>query len=230
MCRREPYAPAFRLPFCPSPSPVRHALPQTVPGAAFASKNPGPTDNLFPLQIAGTGFHIESGKEQYCVAKSLNSSKGLDSFVHDMFLCNTTDRPASWRMPKPKEMEKIARRLAANGPRQELTPNDDLPPEYWQALLDDPRAAAGVGRTPSSSGCALRLDQIPQHSLRVHCWRCGRTVEIQKADATRLYGPAAIWREVGQRLLDNTCTQRTGRPSPEATARPSPRSSAAPAR
>jgi hypothetical protein len=41
--------------------------------------------------------------------------------------------------------------------------------------------------------------------------RCGRTVEIQKADAVRLYGPLAVWKDVGQRLLDNTCQQRTGR-------------------
>ena len=27
----------------------------------------------------------------------------------------------------------------------------------------------------------------------------------------RLYGPDAIWKDVGLRLLDNTCTQRTGR-------------------
>jgi hypothetical protein len=36
-------------------------------------------------------------------------------------------------------------------------------------------------------------------------------VEIRKADAARLYGPDAIWKDVGQRLLDNTCTRRTGR-------------------
>lgn len=56
-----------------------------------------------------------------------------------------------------------------------------------------------------------RLSQIPQHLLRVACRRCGRTVEIQKVDGTRLYGRDELWREVGQRLLDNTCTQRTGR-------------------
>jgi hypothetical protein len=47
--------------------------------------------------------------------------------------------------------------------------------------------------------------------LRVACRRCGRTVEIQKADAVRLAGSQAIWKDVGQRLLDDTCTQRTGR-------------------
>jgi hypothetical protein len=48
-------------------------------------------------------------------------------------------------------------------------------------------------------------------AARVACRRCGRTLEIQKADAVRLAGPQAVWKDVGQRLLDNTCTQRTGR-------------------
>jgi hypothetical protein len=46
--------------------------------------------------------------------------------------------------------------------------------------------------------------------LRVACRRCERIVEIQKADAVRLYGAKAVWKDVGQRLLDNTCRQRTG--------------------
>nr|WP_050991050.1 hypothetical protein [Bradyrhizobium sp. CCBAU 43298] len=87
---------------------------------------------------------------------------------------------------------------------------DALPPEYWQALLDDPRAN-GPGPGPASSRRTQRLDQIPEHLLRVGCRRCGRVVEIQKVDAVRLYGQAAIWPDVGQRLLDNTCTIRTGR-------------------
>ncbi|UWU72954.1 hypothetical protein [Bradyrhizobium sp. NC92] len=88
-----------------------------------------------------------------------------------------------------------------------MTPNQDLPAEYWQALLDDPRAQA----EPVVSEEGKRLGQIARHILRVSCRRCARTVEIQKADAVRLYGPDATWRNVGQRLLDNTCTQRTGR-------------------
>jgi hypothetical protein len=91
--------------------------------------------------------------------------------------------------------------------KPELAPDDDLPAEYWQALLDDPRAEA----RRVSSGAALPLSQIPQHVLRVACRRCGRTVEIQKADAVRLAGPQAIWKDVGQRLLDDTCQARTGR-------------------
>ena len=41
--------------------------------------------------------------------------------------------------------------------------------------------------------------------------RCGRIIEIQKINAVRLYGPRAAWKDVGQRLLDDTCNQRTGR-------------------
>jgi hypothetical protein len=95
-------------------------------------------------------------------------------------------------------------------PESGLAPDDDLPAEYWQALLGDPRADAEPSRR-APSGRPQRLSQIPQHLLRVGCRRCARTVEIQKADAVRLYGPDAVWRDVGQRLLDNTCTQRTGR-------------------
>ncbi|WP_354206303.1 MULTISPECIES: hypothetical protein [unclassified Bradyrhizobium] len=91
-----------------------------------------------------------------------------------------------------------------------MAPNEDLPPEYWQALLEDPRADA-IGNGPGPPGRLRQLRQIPPHLLRVGCRRCGRTVEIQKADTTRLYGPEAVWRDFGQRLLDNTCGNRTGR-------------------
>jgi hypothetical protein len=111
-------------------------------------------------------------------------------------------------MPNPKEMDKMAALVGRNvPPKPGLAPEADLPPEYWQALLDDPRAEA----RPGASRGALRLSQIPQHILRVGCRRCARVVEIQKVDAARLYGPDALWKDVGQRLLDNTCTQRTGR-------------------
>jgi hypothetical protein len=120
-----------------------------------------------------------------------------------------TDRPESWRMPTPKQIEKLAAVVGRKAPPVGgLAPDDDLPPEYWESILldvpaDDMRSKPGVRMR--------RLVDIPQHLLRVSCRRCGRPVEIQKADAARLYGPEAIWRDVGQRLLDNTCTQRTGR-------------------
>jgi hypothetical protein len=47
--------------------------------------------------------------------------------------------------------------------------------------------------------------------LRVSCRRRERIVEIQTADAIRLYGGNVVWKDVAQRLLDNTCHQRTGR-------------------
>lgn len=114
-------------------------------------------------------------------------------------------------MPTPKQMEKLA---AAVG-REARTarspgPADAMPPEYWESILKDPRADARPDR-PGTSIRALRLAEIPQHILRLSCSRCGRIVEIQKADAVRLYGQAAVWKDVGQRLLDNTCPVRTGR-------------------
>ena len=108
-------------------------------------------------------------------------------------------------------MEKMATAVGRNAPpTRALAPDDDLPPEYWQALLDD-AGADGGHPAPAASGRLLRLSQIPQHLLRVACRRCGRTVEIQTVEAVRLYGRDASWRDVGQRLLDNTCTERTGR-------------------
>jgi hypothetical protein len=120
-----------------------------------------------------------------------------------------TDRPASWRIPSIKQMEKMAAALGRKAPAAPAhAPDEDLPPEYWQALLEN----ANADIEPSvSSMAALRLTKIPQHLLRVGCRRCSRTVEIQKVDAIRLYGERAIWKDVGQRLLDDTCTQRTGR-------------------
>jgi hypothetical protein len=118
-----------------------------------------------------------------------------------------TDRPASWRMPSAKQMEKMAavRSRKATVPPA-LAPNDDLPPEYWKALLGEARAK------PSGSSIAgLRLGEIAQHVLRVSCGRGGRCVEIQNVDAIGLHGQSAVWKDVGLRLLDGTCTQRTGR-------------------
>jgi hypothetical protein len=124
-----------------------------------------------------------------------------------------TDRPASWRMPTPKQMEKLANAAAVGKnvpPARTPGPGDEMPPEYWQAVLDDPRADAGR-RTTGPSLRTQRLSGIQRHLLRVACRRCGRTVEIQKADAIRLAGPQAVWKDVGQRLLDDTSQQRTGR-------------------
>jgi hypothetical protein len=114
-------------------------------------------------------------------------------------------------MPTPKQTEKLAAAAAVRGnvpPARTPGPGDELPAEYWQALLHD----ATADREPPGPSIRMeRLADIQRHLLRVACRRCGRTLEIQKADAVRLGGPQAVWKDVGQRLLDNTCTQRTGR-------------------
>jgi hypothetical protein len=123
-----------------------------------------------------------------------------------------TDHSASWRMPTPKQMEQLAKAAAVGGnapPARTPGPGDAMPPEYWQAVLDD---AAGNRRPtpPPPSIQTQRLADIQRHLLRVSCRRCGRIVEIQKADAVRLAGPRAVWKDLGQRLLNDTCQVRTG--------------------
>lgn len=117
------------------------------------------------------------------------------------------DHPASWRMPTPKQMEKLASgRLGA--PRSDdVGPDAALPQEYWEAVLRDP-CAAGKPWLPIQQ---MRLSEIPRELLRVECARCARCVEIQRLDAVKLYGPHAVWKDVGQRLLDDGCKVRTGR-------------------
>ena len=112
-------------------------------------------------------------------------------------------------MPSPKQMEKLAGEAARQPDpgKPEPGPADPIPNELWDSVLADPRAA---GRPPLPIQ-QCRLSEIPRHVLRVECIRCLRTVEMQKADAVRFYGPHAVWKDVGQRLLDQTCSNRTGR-------------------
>src|ERR1700689_963548 len=109
-----------------------------------------------------------------------------------------TARPASWRTPTRKQMEQLAATAAARGnvpPTRTPGPGDEMPPEYWQAVLDQVEAERGA---PSPSIRTQRLSEIQRHLLRVACRRCARIVEIQKADAVRLAGPQAVWKDVGQ--------------------------------
>jgi excisionase family DNA binding protein len=96
-------------------------------------------------------------------------------------------------MPTRKQMERMAAAVGGRAPAMRgLAPDDELPPEYWQALLDDPRVDGGQP-DPGASERSQRLSQIPQQLLRASCRRCARTVEIQRVDAVRLYGPDATW-------------------------------------
>src|ERR1700682_1665323 len=117
-----------------------------------------------------------------------------------------TDRPASWRMPTPKQMEKVAAEATRRPEAPAAPPDAPLPAEYWDSVLKDPRAQADGAQIRQR-----RLLEIQRHVLSISCRRCERTVEIQTADAVRLYGGNAAWKDVAQRLLDNTCQQRTGR-------------------
>jgi len=112
-------------------------------------------------------------------------------------------------MPTEKQLEKLAaeatrRRAAPTGPA--LGPADEMPPEYWASVLRDPQRRVQTA-VPIQQ---RRLSEIPRHTLRVSCRRCDRTVEIQTADAIRLYGKNEIWKDAGRRLLDNGCQNRTG--------------------
>jgi hypothetical protein len=103
-------------------------------------------------------------------------------------------------------MEKLAAVAARRPGVRAAAPDEPLPAEYWESVLKDPRAGA--------SGAQMRqrrLGEIQRHVLRVSCRRCERTVEIHTVDAIRLYGGKAVWKQVAQRLLDDTCQQRTGR-------------------
>jgi len=141
------------------------------------------------------------------------TSRMIVGLVLLFLLCSNasmSDRPASWRMPSAKQMEKPPPEAAGSIPlARAFGPSDDLPTEYWDAVLRDAYADAGPGG--QSLVRTLRLSGISQHVLRVSCTRCGRIVDIHKTDALRLYGPWAIWKDAAQKLLDNTCSARTGR-------------------
>jgi hypothetical protein len=107
-------------------------------------------------------------------------------------------------MPTLKQMEKLATEAARRRANAALAPEEPLPPGY--TVLQDPRALSMPPETRQK-----RLSEIESHVLRVSCRRCGRIVEVQKVDAVRLAGPQAVWKDLAQRLLDGTCTQRTGR-------------------
>jgi hypothetical protein len=109
-------------------------------------------------------------------------------------------------MPTPKQMEKLAAEAALRPVPSTAAPDAPLPAEYWESVVNDPHVAA-----TGAEKRQRRLSEMQRHVLRISCRRCERSVEIQTADAVRLYGGNAVWKDVAQRLLDNTCQQRTGR-------------------
>lgn len=126
-------------------------------------------------------------------------------------------RCAEWRFPTEKQSraEETLLRLQQNvvpdvasqaAPATPAGPGDPMPEAYWQSVLAEP-----VTRTrPGIPIQSRRLSEIPRHVLRVSCRKCDRIVEIQTADALRLYGRHAIWKDVGMALLEANCRHRTG--------------------
>lgn len=92
------------------------------------------------------------------------------------------ERPASWRMPSPRQMEKLAREAARRPDREqpESSPDGPLPDELWDAVLADPRrrkaAAAGPAMLPFGNPASCAPSRM--HALLPHCrnseGRCGQ--------------------------------------------------------
>jgi hypothetical protein len=95
-------------------------------------------------------------------------------------------------------------RLAKAAETASRDPYQALTDSHWASILND---QSGTGGVPIQN---RRLSEIPRHLLRVSCQRCDRIIEIQMADAVRLFGAHAVWKSVGQRLLDDGCQNRTG--------------------
>lgn len=88
--------------------------------------------------------------------------------------------------------------------RAAVTPQRSDQDCWWDSVLSDPRAETAKP-TPARS-----LGAISSDLLRVECLKCFRIVEISRTDAIKLYGPRAIWRDVGCKLLDDGCQHRSG--------------------
>src|SRR5258705_1327346 len=102
-----------------------------------------------------------------------------------------SDRPASWRMPTPKQMEKLAAEAARRPSPSAAAPDAPLPAEYWESVLKDPRAGATETQIRQR-----RLSEIQRHVLRVSCRLGERTVETQTAKAVRWNGGNSVCKKV----------------------------------
>jgi hypothetical protein len=107
-------------------------------------------------------------------------------------------------MPSPKQMEKLARERARDSDAS--GPDQPPPAQWWESVLADPRAE-GKPWLPIEQ---RRLSEVPRELLRLECLKCLRCVEIQRADAVRLYGPHAVLKDVETALLEQGCQARSG--------------------
>lgn len=107
-------------------------------------------------------------------------------------------------------MKKMAR--GVRGRRRSATPRADRWTRCQPNIGTQYCGGGADARQADRPIQTLKLSEIGRHVRRVSWSRCGRIVEIYKADAVRLYGPEfGVEERLGQRLLDDTCTARTGR-------------------
>jgi hypothetical protein len=102
-------------------------------------------------------------------------------------------------MPTPEQMEKLASDRLRTVRSDDPGPDGPLPKDIGRRFYGTPRAAG----KPWLSIQQMRLSKIPRELLRLECARCTRCVEIQRLDAVKLYGPHAIWKDVGKRGQDD---------------------------
>jgi len=113
-------------------------------------------------------------------------------------------RPADWRFPTPKQAraEETARRMR-DAAAPATTRTDE---ECWWDAFRRTRAPRRPGRRRRG-----RSARSGPRSYASNACAASGSWEIARADAMRLHGADAQWRDVGGRLLADGCQIRTGR-------------------
>jgi hypothetical protein len=78
-----------------------------------------------------------------------------------------TNHSAGWRVPTPEQLARMAAEHERAAPSHPEQVPDDTPPGWWDAVLDDPRAA-GAPWLPIEQ---RRLSEVPRHVLHVECMK-----------------------------------------------------------
>ncbi|MDT4740246.1 hypothetical protein [Bradyrhizobium sp. WYCCWR 12699] len=71
--------------------------------------------------------------------------------------------------------------------------------------------SCGIRERIDRPSARLTLGEIQAKELTVSCLRCMRGVREYRRDLIARWGADALWRGVGQRLLNERCEIRTGR-------------------
>jgi hypothetical protein len=151
---------------------------------------------------------VQFRRHQLPLIQNFSNFRPSADLTLPFMLCSNsrmTDRPASWRTPALKQIEKLAVEASRKPALPAEAPGEPLPPEYWQSVLQDPRAL--------SSG--LQARQTPLSEIQPPA---AGHLQPLRPDRRNSEGRccAALWfrhglEKRGTLLLDNTCQQRTGR-------------------